>query len=548
MSGDEKMVGYHNEMPRIGDLIEGRYLVRRVVGQGGMGIVFAVEDMKLAGRLLAMKVATTRSLEGAYSAEAATLMKLDHPNLPQITDYYPPSSAGGLEALVMEYIDGYTLMEWLQSKHGGMSARDMLRIAMPLCSALRYLHEQPRPIIHRDLKPSNIMIDGSGTVKLIDFGISRQFKEGKPGDTVQLGTAGYAAPERLQGGQSDTRSDIYGLGAVLYHLSGCSLQPHRQSTAEGGARRLNRLHASWPRSIGAVLERMVEPDPARRFQSMREVEQALMACRSERPGAEADAATILDGVLPALRQQRLVTVLGLSVGAGATFLAITLAVLLARRGLSVTAAEFAPEMPEWRELLPQSFQTQSKVYWQQASVATRSGGTGGVGRPPMPVRWIPWEARPGTSAGETDSLERCLSECNNEIQLVDLSGCRHCESADYWIRRSDHVVVVADPDAYKWQPSVMERLWRLQSESAGPKRQWHWIANKHSKFGGNRTWLSMLPDWPRAIVPLLPQEKLWSIVWSGKWPTDYAQLDQKLSRSLQPITDAVVDKTKAGRG
>jgi serine/threonine-protein kinase len=536
-------------MPKIGDLFGERYFVRRVLGQGGMGIVFAVEDLKLAGRKLAMKVAKTSGVEGAYSSEGTTLMRLDHPNLPQITDYFPPSMAGGLEAVVMEYIDGYSLSEWMEASREAMAFGDMLRIAMALCSALRYLHEQSRPIIHRDLKPSNVMIDGEGTVKLIDFGISRRYKEGKKGDTVQLGTAGYAAPERLLGGQSDARSDIYGLGAVLYSLTGRGSQSSAHSKAKGVVREASRLPAGWPSSIAAVLDRMVEPDPALRFQSMREVEQALAPWLADSLGRERKAATGGWKKPPSDGKRRRVAVLGLSGGAGASFLAITVAVLMARRGLSVAAAEYAEGRPEWMELLPRSFQSDSAQYWRSwnGSAGRERSETNKRGLPP--VKWRPADNRTGSSAfAEADELDRFFNECGNEIQLADLSGNWQSEEAELLIRRSDHVVVISDPNAYKWQPAGLERLRRLQANHDVKRQQWHWIANKQSKFDGDREWLSMLPEWPRAVVPLLPQEKLWSIIWNGKWPTDYPQLDQKLARSLQPLLDVIDDKSKAGRG
>lgn len=548
MSEHTSMSGQTIGMPRIGDLFGGRYLVRRILGEGGMGIVFAVEDLKLAGRKLAMKVAKSTSEEGAYSSEASTLMRLDHPNLPQITDYYAPSATGGLEALVMEYIDGYTLSEWLHNKRDKLTFEEVMGIAMSLCAALRYLHEQPRPIIHRDLKPSNVMIDRSGTVKLIDFGISRQYKEGKQGDTVQLGTAGYAAPERLQGGQSDARSDIYGLGAVLYRLAGSGSQRLLHERTGKGFRQAFRLPPSWPRTMLTVLERMVEPDPGLRFQSMREVERALFSWQAER--IDEEAAIPRWGKPLDVRKPLRVVVLGLSGGAGTTFLAITMAILLSRRGRSVTAAEYAGEQPEWLELLPRSYQSESADYWQHGiNEALRKESSGGSRRS-MPVKWLPANPplMPSSLRTEADELEQAFIECGNEIQLADLSGSWNNEDAGYLIRRSDHVVVVADPNAYKWQPARLEQLNKLQSNNVLPKQQWHWIANKHSKFGGDRAWLSMLPDWPRAIVPLLPQEKLWSIIWSGKWPTDYAQLDQKLARSLRPLIDAINDESKSGRG
>ncbi|MHA6484024.1 protein kinase domain-containing protein [Paenibacillus sp. strain BS8-2] len=541
-------LGQMEIIPRIGELYEGRYRVRRIIGQGGMGTVFAVEDIKLAGRILAMKVTSSAVAPiepGVYSSEAATLMRLDHPHLPQITDYYPPSAEGAPEVLVMEYIDGHTLAQWLQYSRQAMPFGQVLRIARQLCSALIYLHEQPRPIIHRDLKPSNIMIDTNDMVKLIDFGISRYYKEGKQGDTLQLGTTGYAAPERHYGSQSDIRSDIYSLGAVLYSLAGTSAVKEMQEWNPNRAKPRMKLPETWPRAYVNILERMLEPDVRFRFQSMQEVEQALTAWQVQATDILAPNKHAKQAVD---NSQHRVVVLGLSSGTGVTFLSITLALLMARRGLAVHAAEFAGEQGEWEELLPRSLQSESEQYWR-----LRDDGYGGRKEDvkharSCPVEWLPaspqWVDCADKALGR---LEQTFDASRHDIQIIDLSSNWDTSEAGYLIRASDHVVVIADPNVYKWQSAKWERLHKLQSENATVKQQWHWIANKHTKFGEDRTWLSMLPDWPIAIVPLLPQEKLWNIMWSGKWPTDYAQLDQKLTRSLQPLLEVLDMKARVSR-
>ncbi|MDQ6418086.1 protein kinase [Paenibacillus sp. LHD-117] len=516
-----------NGMPPIGEVFGGRYLVNRIVGQGGMGVVYAVEDTKLAGRLRAMKVTRTPSGAGAYSSEASTLMLLDHPNLPQITDYYPPEQQNGLEALVMEYIEGYTLSDWLLGGSGSMPFHELLRIGRQLCSALRYLHEQPAPIIHRDLKPSNIMIDRSGAVKLIDFGISRHYKEGQRGDTVQLGTVGFAAPERHFGGQSDARTDIYGLGAVLYCLAAGDVSILSRLGTARGKLNANELDSSIPRPFLGLLECMLESDPERRFQTMKEVELALKPFMERLPGPDRTEEN-KKWETRMMTERKQVTVIGLSSGAGATFLAITLAVLLARRGLAVTAAEYGALASEWTELLPPSFMQTKK---------SRS----------QPVRWIPVDTS-FASDRETRlrTFERALRGCVNEYQIVDMSGGWDRPEAAHFIKQSAHVIVVADPNVYKWQIERIERLAELQGDRQLPNQQWHWVANKNARFGENKQWLSMFPGKACAIVPLLPQEKIWNVIWSGKWPTDYALLDQKLARALQPVCELIDSRPRSG--
>ena len=145
------------------------------------------------------------------------LATLNHPGLTAVTDFF---SEGGNLYLVMEYVPGQTLEQMLENApHGRLPSGQALNIIRQLCDVLEYLHRRDPPVIFRDLKPSNVMLTPEGQVKLIDFGIARFFKPAQSQDTMTLGTPGYAAPEQWgTGGQSDARSDVYGLGVLLLHL------------------------------------------------------------------------------------------------------------------------------------------------------------------------------------------------------------------------------------------------------------------------------------------------------------------------------------------
>ncbi|OUS75339.1 hypothetical protein B1748_17810 [Paenibacillus sp. MY03] len=535
------------EMPRIGDVFAGRYLIEKVAGQGGMGIVYAARDTKLAGRRVALKITRSKGGNSSESSEAATLMRLDHPNLPRITDYYPLDKPHRVEALVMEYIEGSTLAEWLVETRKPMTNLDVLRIGLQLCSALLYLHEQPRPIIHRDLKPSNIMIDSSGTVKLIDFGISRIYKEGKQGDTMVLGTSGYAAPEMLRGLQSDARSDIYSLGAVMLSLlTGTPTSDERGVRYGDNGRGKLRLPAAVRGSFAELLERLLHWNPESRFQSMREVETSMRTLLGEdKVQREQTRFARIENEATNESPVRVV-LLSLSGGAGATLLTITLAVLLARRGRTVTAAEYAGLPPVWCELLPAAIRGESELYWKKGEGAKglNNRGRGKSKSEAAPVRWLLADQELFANDEEDDKWSRFELELRlnrGEFEIVDLSGDWEAPESVPLIRKADHIIVIADPDVYKWQPARLERLKRLRGESLRQGRVFHYVANKHTNFGYDRYWLSMLPDAPSAIVPLLPQEKIWSLIWSGKWLTDHKQLDQMLSIALQPLIDKLME-------
>lgn len=202
-----------------------------------------------------------------YTEEAATLMRLNHPHLPVIFDYFRLEEQGE-DAFVMDFIEGQTLLELHAEPMSSFPFDELIRIGLQLCSALAYLHDQPRPIIHRDLKPSNIMIDYSGNVKVIDFGISRTYKAGQLQDTIQLGTIQFAAPEQLALKQSDERTDIYSLGMLLYYMAsgGGIYVPQPGQTI----RKL--LPARLPVSFIVILERMLQISPSFRYSSMIGVE------------------------------------------------------------------------------------------------------------------------------------------------------------------------------------------------------------------------------------------------------------------------------------
>jgi len=218
-----------------GKVLRGRYSIQELVGQGGMGAVYRAEDLRLSGRICAVKEvlpalsessATKEELEQIaeqFRIEASTLARLDHPNLPKVSDYF---STGGREYLVMDFVDGRDLQEILQEaqRRGErlLEAQVML-YAVQLLDALEYMHSQEPPVVHRDIKPSNIKVTPRGTVKLVDFGLVKVLRtnDSRTVTVVQgRGTVAYTPLEQYGGdtGFTDSRSDIYSLAATLYHL------------------------------------------------------------------------------------------------------------------------------------------------------------------------------------------------------------------------------------------------------------------------------------------------------------------------------------------
>jgi len=216
---------------KAGEVLRGRYRISRIIGQGGMGSIYLADDLRLQGRLCALKeVEHDRSLPAElikqareqFLREATVLARLDHPNLPKVSDFF---SVDGRDYLVMDFVPGKdlrTLMIEARRKDVFLSEREVLSWGNQLGDALAYLHSQNPPILHRDIKPSNLKLTPSGLLKLVDFGLVKILASDDVTITVVQGrgTALYTPLEQYGGdsGHTDGRSDIYAFGATLYHL------------------------------------------------------------------------------------------------------------------------------------------------------------------------------------------------------------------------------------------------------------------------------------------------------------------------------------------
>ena len=208
-----------------------RYQIRERIGQGGMGSIYLAEDLRLSGRLCALKeVLYDRNLPDEildqareqFLREATILARLDHPNLPKVSDFF---SSGQRDYLVMDYVPGddlRTLMQNARRNKTFLTEKQVLDWANQLADALVFLHKQEPPIIHRDIKPSNLKVTPDGLVKLVDFGLVKILAPEEVTITViqGQGTALYTPLEQYgsDGLHTDVRADIYSFGATLYHL------------------------------------------------------------------------------------------------------------------------------------------------------------------------------------------------------------------------------------------------------------------------------------------------------------------------------------------
>ena len=266
-----------------GIIVEGQqahYEVLSTVGRGGMGIVYRARRLR-DGQLVALKEmqpppnTPPEELEERrmlFRQEAELLLSLKHPN---IVDAYEIFEWHAEPYFAMEFVNGITLEKRLRDANAPAFEQDALTWGVHMARVLAYLHTRQPPIIYRDLKPENVILTPDGTIKFIDFGVARTYKVRKAKDTVAIGTYGYAPPEQYGKGQTDARSDIYTLGATLYHLL-TNLGPVPLRTPEVGS--IQQHNPSVKPRTEQVIIRAMQQERERRFANATEMEAALNAC------------------------------------------------------------------------------------------------------------------------------------------------------------------------------------------------------------------------------------------------------------------------------
>lgn len=320
-------------------ILRNRYRVVQPIGQGGMGSVYLAEDLRLEGRKCAIKAVridpasekeVILELQHQFSREASTLARLDHPNLPKVSDYFTEVDQ---DYLVMDYVSGKDLKELVdEARRSGrlLTEIEVLNWGRQLCDALEYMHTQDTPVLHRDIKPSNIKLTPSGLIKLVDFGLVKVLVKDDSRTITVLqgrGTAAYTPLEQY--GEDDThtdaRSDIYSLGATLYHLL------TNQSPAEAKQRFLKPEALIPPRALNPLISDIVERalinaiamHPDDRPSTIGEFRDQLFSERSSDGAAPLTSLNRPEGMLDMLRENALWIIL-----AGATMAVGLLATIL----------------------------------------------------------------------------------------------------------------------------------------------------------------------------------------------------------------------------
>lgn len=277
-----------------GELLAGRYRLLELVGAGGMGMVYRAHDEQLdlpvAVKVLRPGLARDVQRLGRFKQELVLARQVSHPNVVRTHDI---GSDGETVFLTMDFVPGRSLADLLLDEEGKLSMEQAVAIARQIASALAAAHEAG--VVHRDLKPSNVLVDESGRAAIADFGIARSLAVTGPGPTLPgtvVGTPDYLSPEQARGAEVDGRADLYALGIILYEMLTGELPFAGGSQAEvlaqrvtGTARDLKATGAAVPRPLAEIVRKLLQRDPARRYQSARDVLADLD--RMDRPGRAA---------------------------------------------------------------------------------------------------------------------------------------------------------------------------------------------------------------------------------------------------------------------
>lgn len=260
-------------MLEIGTVIDGKYKVLNIIGQGGMSVVYLAMNER-ANKQWAIKevrkdgVKDFDVVKQGLIVEIEMLKKLKHPNLPSIVDVIENEDKF---LIVMDYIQGNPLSKVLE-EYGAQPQAYVIDWAVQLCDVLQYLHTRTPAIIYRDMKPANVMLKPDGNVTLIDFGTAREYKEKNIADTTCLGTLGYAAPEQFGGqGQTDARTDIYCLGTTMYHL----LTGNNPCEPPYEILPIRQVNPGLSTGLEKIIQRCTQRNPEDRYQSCEELRYEL---------------------------------------------------------------------------------------------------------------------------------------------------------------------------------------------------------------------------------------------------------------------------------
>ncbi|MFD2673046.1 serine/threonine protein kinase [Marinicrinis sediminis] len=465
-----------------GDLLAGRYRLIRELGQGGMGAVYAVEDLHLNGKQWAVKIMDADEKLAAES-ELKLLMELSHPFLPRIVDAIQTHDSQSV-IIVMDYIEGVTLQQLFVNQQHQLSDEQLLKWTRQLCEVLDYLHSQAQPVIYRDLKPANIMIDPNDNMKLIDFGISRRYDTMQTSDTRQLGTIGFAAPEQYAGHQSGPRTDLYVLGACLYYL--LSGGEHAVPVENEQAESLQLVPDKWR----AILYRLLQQNPLYRYANVKQLQQDLR----ELEGLAGPA----NPMKRSGHRPKIIAVSGIDQHVGASFMAEAIAIYLGQLFLSscvlelkgISASMSGADASLLHEEMQLSKRTVKEIYY-------------------VNVDW-------GRSLQSTvDALQDKINgRADMACWVLDLS--EHLHLIDSLHTMIDEWVIVADASPRRFNSRHAELAFQKAATYRQKGYSVHFIGNRDPGPHFHAQWAGSFPWKPICFVDNIPYAEWIKAEYQGK--------------------------------
>lgn len=268
----------------IGKKLDSRYLIESLIGVGGMANVYKGRDVRtnnaIAVKVLKEEFLGNEELVRRFKNESKAISILDHPNIVKV---YDVSVTDQLQYIVMEYIDGITLKEYLKQRGGALTWKEVVHFATQVLGALDHAHS--KGIVHRDVKPQNIMLQADGSIKMMDFGIARFSRaQSQTVSDKAIGSVHYISPEQAKGDRTDARTDIYSVGVMLYEMLSGSLPFDGSGTVSIAIMQISekpkplaQVAPNVPEGLRQITEKAMEKDPADRYQSAAEMLEAIQA-------------------------------------------------------------------------------------------------------------------------------------------------------------------------------------------------------------------------------------------------------------------------------
>lgn len=532
-----------------GDILDKNYRIVKLLGRGGTGNVYLAENIKVGRQWAIKEINLSKAPRASLLAEVEILRKLDHKSLPRIVDLIELED---FIYIIEDYFEGTTLKEIITNRDI-CTEKNVLKWARQLCEILIYLHNiKPNAIIYRDMKPGNIIIDTECNAKLIDLGIAREHKADQDGDTVYIGTRGYAAPEQYSGSnQTDARTDVYGLGATLYHVI-TGLHPNAPPYQMSPIRCINNALSA---ELEAIISKCTQIDPNSRYHRVTELLNEIVNLEEKKYSNNKVDEQIKSSHFISTK---LIVIGSLSFRAGSSFVASNLAVKLASDGISTAVIECPVNTPYLFDALFVREKTDTEfVSWAHElkkgktpnrKEAFRDSGVTWVVVDPTQLQVNNWTS--------SDMVQLIYSVKQCQFIFVDVSTNWNHHSVSTILTQADHILLVVDPD-----PVLLDRSERVEYpfnsdeenhlpvESKTIKKitemisddhhNIDFIVNKYSNFI-NIDQLC-LPLKPISLVPYFEPEQVYKSLWEGRLLYNNLNFKETFDHCFLPLVKRLAD-------